>query len=36
MIPKMGDKIFRLILEIAAGKKTISEFLDSGDIEFVP
>ena len=35
-ISKMGDDIFRLILEVASGKKTRSELLGFGDTEFVP
>ncbi len=35
-ISKMGENIFRLILEVASGKKTRSELLGFGDTEFVP
>lgn len=35
-VQKMGEDIFRLILETASGKKTRSEILDFGDNEFVP
>jgi altronate hydrolase len=32
----MGQRIFRFILEVAAGKKTQSELHGIGDNEFVP
>ena len=35
-VQKMGEDIFRLILETASGKKTKSEILGFGDNEFVP
>jgi len=35
-IRKMGENIFRLILETASGKATRSERLGFGDNEFVP
>jgi altronate hydrolase len=35
-ISELGDDIFRLILEVASGKKTRSELLGFGDTEFVP
>jgi altronate hydrolase len=35
-VQEMGETIFRLILEIASGKKTRSEMLGYGDNEFVP
>jgi altronate hydrolase len=35
-IEKMGEDIFRLILETASGKRTKSELLGFGDNEFVP
>jgi len=35
-IDKMGEEIFRLILETASGKKTKSELFGFGDNEFVP
>ena len=35
-VEEMGERIFRLILETASGKKTKSEELGFGDEEFVP
>jgi altronate hydrolase len=35
-IEEMGERIFRFILEVAAGKKTKSELHGIGDNEFVP
>ncbi len=35
-IEEMGERIFRLILETASGKKTKSELLGLGDDEFTP
>lgn len=35
-IEEMGERIFRLILETASGKKTKSELLGLGDNEFTP
>jgi altronate dehydratase len=32
----MGQHIFRLILDTASGRKTRSELLDIGDVEFTP
>ena len=35
-IREMGERIFRLILETASGKKTKSEVLGFGELEFLP
>jgi len=35
-VEEMGERIFRFILEVAAGKKTKSELHGMGDNEFVP
>ena len=35
-VEEMGERIFRFILEVAAGKKTKSERHGIGDNEFVP
>jgi altronate dehydratase len=35
-IKEMGKVIFKLILEIASGKKTKSETQNYGDCEFIP
>ncbi len=35
-IEEVGEQIFRLVLDVASGKKTRSEELGYGDEEFVP
>jgi altronate hydrolase len=35
-VDEMGQHIFRLILDTASGRKTRSELLDIGDVEFTP
>jgi len=35
-LEETGEKIFRLLLDIASGRKTLSENLGMGDWEFVP
>lgn len=35
-MPEVADALFRLILEVASGRRTASEILDLGDHEFVP
>jgi altronate hydrolase len=35
-VAELGEKIFRLVLEVASGRKTASEELGFGDEEFAP
>lgn len=35
-VPEMGERVFRLILEVASGRKSKSEELGFGDNEFTP